>query len=92
MNDLKAALKEATEAIVKLGWSGIPSAELADTALEAAYPLIAAQALEDLANALEDLPMNSGAEIKPWTWEYFELFPVMHIRERAAEWRNVAGL
>jgi hypothetical protein len=51
-------------------------------ALEAAAPHIAANALEEAADEFEDLPANKGAEISSGTWDWFELFPIAHLRER----------
>lgn len=55
--------------------------------LEAAAPYIAARALEDAADAFEDLPVNKGATISTGTADWFELFPVQHIRDRAEDIR-----
>lgn len=56
--------------------------------LEAAAPIIAAQALEDAANIFEDLPRNEGASISSGTWDWFELFPIEHMRHRAEDIRG----
>jgi len=53
------------------------------SALEAAAPFIAAQALKDAAEAFEDLPQGRKGSIASGTWEWFELFPLDHIRWRA---------
>lgn len=56
--------------------------------LEAAAPHIAAQALEDAAYTFEDLPMNKGASVSSGTYDWFELFPIQHMRDRAEEIRT----
>lgn len=65
-----------------LGWEGITRL------LEVAAPYIRAQALEDAADEFENLPANKGAEISSGTYDWFELFPITHIRERAAAERG----
>jgi hypothetical protein len=56
--------------------------------LEAVTPLIAAKALEEAADALDDLRMARSGVIKPGTWEYFEMLPIQHIRDRAEQIRG----
>ena len=60
-----------------------PWTTYARAALEAAAPYIAAAALREAADAFENLPVNKGAEISSGTWDWFELFPIAHLRERA---------
>jgi hypothetical protein len=60
----------------------------ARAALEAAAPHLTAQALNEAADAFENLPVNKGAEISSGTWDWFELFPVQHIRDRAEAYRG----
>jgi len=57
-------------------------------ALEAAAPFIAAKALEEAADTFESLPMNTGIGLSTGTWDWFEMFPVDHIRARAAAVRG----
>lgn len=65
-----------------------PDPEWAREVLEAAAPHIAAQALEEAAYAFEGLPMNKGAAISSGTYDWFELFPIQHIRDRAEDIRT----
>jgi len=45
---------------------------------------IRAQALREAADYFESLPMNSDRDgIRSGTWEWFELFPIDHLRNRA---------
>lgn len=56
--------------------------------LKRAAPLIASKALDDAADAFDDLRMDRDAtRIMPGTWEYFELFPLQHLRDRAEAMR-----
>jgi len=88
-----AAVEAAADALCRAVWGtpwGVAIESQRDTfraeaakALEAAAPHIAAKALEDAADAFENLPANKGASISSGTWDWFELFPVQHIRDRA---------
>lgn len=42
-----------------------------------------ADALNAAADAFEALPMNRGGPIATGTWDWFELFPIEHLRDRA---------
>jgi len=45
---------------------------------------IKAQALREAAEHFESLPMNREKDgICSGTWEWFEMFPIAHLRERA---------
>lgn len=89
-----AALAVFTQAYERADWdlitNQIKSIYMRDArlGLEAAAPHIAAQALEEAAYAFEGLPMNKGASIGSGTYDWFELFPIQHIRDRAEDLRK----
>lgn len=93
------AVEAAGRAIYELkfgpeGWDDLPDKpkgqylDQGRHVLEAAAPLVAAAALEDAAAAFEDLPVSKGAEIRSGTWDWFELFPIDHMRDRADDIRG----
>lgn len=83
-----AAVEAAADKFVEMRREGEHSSiEYARAALEAAAPHMAAQALDEAAYAFEGLPTNKGTSISSGTYDWFELFPIQHIRDRAEDIR-----
>jgi hypothetical protein len=79
----EGAVKAAVEAFWVTGQE--PNVDRLMAALEAAAPHLMAAALNEAAEAFESLPMAEGPEISTGTWEWFELFPIQHLRDRAED-------
>ena len=77
------AVEAAAYTITLAAWGHMTPHEAARDILEAAAPCMMAAALNDAADTFENLPVNKGAEISSGTWDWFELFPIEHLRERA---------
>ena len=74
----------------KRGWLKEAQATL-DFLAAAGFGLVReaqAVALEEAADDFENLPTNKGAEISSGTWDWFELFPIEHLRARAVTVRG----